>query len=64
MKRDESTSIRPALRVLCAWCETTAPVDATVDEEGEVSHGICRACALRYFALDPLEPHVIRARAG
>jgi hypothetical protein len=44
---------RPAIRVLCAWCDqdipqtkpAAAPLTAT-------SHGICKPCALRHFGFE------------
>jgi hypothetical protein len=40
---------RTRLRVLCAWCDEAAPAEPAQ----QVSHGICRECAMRFFGIDP-----------
>lgn len=38
------------MRVVCAWCKSEMGSVACVPEQaGEVSHGLCMACAQSYF---------------
>lgn len=42
--------MEPPIRSVCAWCDTvTSKADLTHEHAGAISHGICPACAKKYF---------------